>query len=122
MLPLLEDSTRWPKRGCGRRPLRNGPPAVLHGLRGPVWTPPCPVIPVFEQLEAILQDIAALALRLNKPLYRPADGPFPGKKAGEPTGLNFEYFANSKILEVPRQNAERTSGGDEAITILPRKQ
>jgi uncharacterized protein (UPF0210 family) len=72
-----------------------------------------------EQLEAILLDVAALSLRLNKPLTARLM-PIPGKKAGDPTGFDFEYFANSKVLEVPAQPLTGLLSGNETISIKPR--
>ena len=50
-----------------------------------------------EHITALLLDIAALALRLNKPLTARLM-PVPGKIAGETTNFNFPYFANSRII------------------------
>lgn len=50
-----------------------------------------------EQLEPVLLDLAALALRLDKPLTARLM-PIPGKKAGDSTEFAFEYFANSRVL------------------------
>lgn len=52
-----------------------------------------------EQIYAILLDLAALAQRLNKPLTARLM-PVPGKRSGEMTEFDFEYFANSKIISV----------------------
>ncbi|MFC2063917.1 DUF711 family protein [Chloroflexota bacterium] len=50
-----------------------------------------------EQLQAVLIDLAALALRLNKPLTARLM-PIPGKKAGDETEFDFPYFANSRVM------------------------
>ena len=47
--------------------------------------------------------------------------PIPGKKAGDPTGFNFEYFANSRILSAPAQPLTGLLTGDETFVISPRK-
>lgn len=52
-----------------------------------------------EQIVAILLDLATLAQRLNKPLTARLM-PIPGKKSGEMTEFDFEYFSNSKILRL----------------------
>jgi uncharacterized protein (UPF0210 family) len=52
------------------------------------------------QLEAVLLDMAALALRLDKPLTARLM-PIPGKAAGDMTGFDFAYFANSRVMPVP---------------------
>ncbi len=120
MLPLLEDSTLAQRGAEGVLSVTD---LLLYSTvcGTGLDTLPLPGDTSVEQLEAILLDIAALALRLNKPLTARLM-PIPGKKAGEPTGFNFEYFANSKILEVPAKPLSGLLAGDEAITILPRKQ
>jgi uncharacterized protein (UPF0210 family) len=52
-----------------------------------------------EQLVAVLLDLAVLALRLDKPLTARLM-PIPGKLAGDPTGFNFSYFANSRVMAI----------------------
>jgi uncharacterized protein (UPF0210 family) len=52
-----------------------------------------------EELAGILLDVAALALRLDKPLTARLM-PIPGARAGDLTGFDFAYFANGRILGV----------------------
>jgi uncharacterized protein (UPF0210 family) len=52
-----------------------------------------------KKLYALLLDIASLSQKLNKPLSARLM-PVPGKKAGEMTDFKFEYFANSKIMDL----------------------
>jgi hypothetical protein len=47
-------------------------------------------------------DLAALAQRLDKPLAGRLM-PIPGKQAGEPTGFDFAFFANSRIMSLDVQ-------------------
>jgi uncharacterized protein (UPF0210 family) len=47
----------------------------------------------------VLLDLAALAQRLDKPLAARLM-PIPGKQAGEPTGFDFAFFANSRIMSL----------------------
>jgi hypothetical protein len=56
-----------------------------------------------EALAAILLDVAALAMRLNKPLTARLM-PIPDKQAGELVEFDFEFFAPSRVL------APRASG------------
>lgn len=51
------------------------------------------------QIFAILLDLATLAQRLRKPLTARLM-PIPGKRPGDMTEFDFEYFANSKILSL----------------------
>jgi len=52
-----------------------------------------------DELAGILLDVAALALRLDKPLTARLM-PIPGAKAGDLTAFDFEYFANGRVLDV----------------------
>lgn len=52
-----------------------------------------------EELAGILLDVAALALRLDKPLTARLM-PVPGACAGDLTTFDFAYFANSRVLDV----------------------
>lgn len=52
-----------------------------------------------DELAGILLDVAALALRLNKPLTARLM-PIPGAQAGDTTAFDFAYFANGRVLEV----------------------
>jgi uncharacterized protein (UPF0210 family) len=62
-------------------------------------TVPLPGDTSAEQIAAVLLDLSALALRLDKPLTARLM-PIPGKKAGDPTNFNFEYFANGRVMEL----------------------
>ena len=59
-----------------------------------------------DQLYAVLLDLAVLAQRLDKPLTARLM-PIPGKEAGDQTEFDFEFFANSKIMQI---DAEPLSG------------
>jgi uncharacterized protein (UPF0210 family) len=52
-----------------------------------------------EKLESILLDMAALAIKLDKPLSARLL-PVPGKKAGEMTAFNSPYLVDCRILDV----------------------
>ena len=60
-------------------------------------TIPLPGASTVDQLYAVLLDLAALSQRLDKPLAARLM-PIPGKQAGELTGFDFAFFANSRIL------------------------
>jgi uncharacterized protein len=62
-----------------------------------VDTIPLPGDTTLNQIAALLLDLSALALRLNKPLTARLM-PIPGKKAGDPTNFNFDYFSNSRVM------------------------
>lgn len=69
-----------------------------------------------EQLSAVLLDLASLSLRLAKPLTARLM-PIPGKNAGDPTGFDFAYFANSRVMSLHAVPLERFLGGDEVFTL-----
>ena len=69
-------------------------------------TVPLPGSTSEDQLYAVLLDLAVLAQRLAKPLTARLM-PIPGKEAGEATAFDFEFFANSKVMQI---NAQPLSG------------
>jgi hypothetical protein len=46
--------------------------------------------------------------------------PIPGKKAGDETGFDFEFFANSRVLALPAQPLTGLLTGSEYFEIKPR--
>ena len=119
MLPLLEDSTLALRGAEGSLSITDL--LLYSAVCGTgLDTLPLPGDTTVEQLQAILLDLAALALRLNKPLTARLM-PVPGKQAGDPTGFDFEYFANSKILEVPARSLTGLLAGNEDVEISPRR-
>ncbi len=96
MLPLLEDRTlahRAAQGTLGVRDLLLYSAVCGTGLD----TLPLPGQTTEEQLYAVLLDVAALAVRLNKPLTARLM-PIPGKKAGDAVAFDFPYFAPSRVL------------------------
>jgi uncharacterized protein (UPF0210 family) len=73
-----------------------------------------------EALQAVLLDLAALAQRLDKPLTARLM-PIPGKAAGEPTGFDFAFFANSRVLALEAQPLLHFLAGDESFALQTRK-
>jgi uncharacterized protein (UPF0210 family) len=96
MLPVLEDSTLAQAAADGL--LRISDLLVFSAVCGTgLDTLPLAGDVSDEHLAAILVDVGALALRLDKPLTARLM-PLPGKQAGDPTAFEFEYFANSRVL------------------------
>ena len=96
MLPVLEDltlATRSREGLFGVSDLLLYSAVCGTGLD----TVPLPGDVSEDELAGILLDVAALALRLAKPLTARLM-PVPGKKAGDPTEFDFSYFANGCIL------------------------
>lgn len=70
-------------------------------------------------LTGLLLDVAALAVRLNKPLTARLM-PIPGKQAGDLTDFNFEYFANGRVLHLhePGEGALWQTMLDEIVELF----
>jgi hypothetical protein len=73
-----------------------------------------------EQIAAVLMDLAGISTRLSKPLTARLM-PIPGKKAGDETRFDFEYFAPSRVIELHSQEMKRFFAGEEPFGIFPRK-
>jgi uncharacterized protein (UPF0210 family) len=69
-----------------------------------------------EQIFAILLDLAALTQRLGKPLTARLM-PIPGKSSGDMTDFDFEFFANSKVLNLKAQPLTGLLTGDEPYKL-----
>jgi hypothetical protein len=83
-------------------------------------TVPLPGDVTADQVTALLLDLSALALRLDKPLTARLM-PVPGKNAGDPTGFDFAFFANSKVMALEAQKLEKAFSGDEVFQLSSRK-
>jgi len=118
MLPVLEDTVLARRAGDGSLTVMDL--LLYSAVCGTgLDTIPLPGDTTIDQLAAILLDVACLGQRLDKPLTARLM-PIPGKKAGEMTGFDFSYFANSRIMAV---RAERLGGhlaGEEHITLTHR--
>ena len=118
MMPVLEDSVLAERAGQGAFSVHDL--LMYSAVCGTgLDTVPLPGDSQPEQLAALLLDVAALALRLNKPLIARLM-PLPGKQAGDPTGFDFSYFANGKVMALPAAPLKGLLAGDETISILPR--
>ncbi|HVP20872.1 MAG TPA: DUF711 family protein [Anaerolineaceae bacterium] len=82
-------------------------------------TVPLPGNVTAGQIEALLLDVAALAVRLNKQLTARLM-PVPGKKAGELTSFDFSYFKNGRVMALEADEPEGFLAGDEIMDIKPR--
>ncbi len=118
MLPLLEDATLAQRAAEGILEVKDL--LMYSAVCGTgLDTIPLPGDTSVEALQAVLLDIAALSLRLKKPLTARLM-PIPGLKAGDDTGFEFEYFANSKVLALPSKPFNGVLAGNENIFINPR--
>ena len=72
-----------------------------------------------EQLAPLLLDLAALALRLDKPLTARLM-PVPGKKAGEETSFDFPFFSNSRVMGLSSEPLRLPMEQSRSIPIVAR--
>jgi len=73
-----------------------------------------------QQLTPLLLDVAALALRLDKPLTARLM-PVPGKQAGEETSFDFPFFANSRVMELSAEPLTSPMAQAQSIPIFARQ-
>ena len=100
MLPVLEDSLLAERAASGQLTVSD---LLLYStICGTgLDTVPLPGDVSEDALAGILLDVAALALRLDKPLTARLM-PIPGKAAGEDCGLrDFDYFAPGRVMAAP---------------------
>jgi hypothetical protein len=96
MLPVLEDAVLARRAAEGTLTVKDL--LLFSAVCGTgVDTVPLPGDTSAGQIAALLLDLSALAMRLNKPLTARLM-PIPGKKAGDPTNFDFGYFANSRVM------------------------
>jgi uncharacterized protein (UPF0210 family) len=96
MLPVLEDAILAKRAADGSLTVKDL--MMMSAVCGTgLDTVPLSGSVSAEQLLALLIDLAALALRLDKPLTARLM-PVPGKKAGDETEFDFPFFANSRVM------------------------
>lgn len=83
-------------------------------------TVPLPGAVDADTLAAILLDVAALSLRLNKPLTARLM-PIPGKQAGDEVHFDFAYFADTRVLAPRASGLGGLLAGDESFDLAPRQ-
>jgi uncharacterized protein (UPF0210 family) len=118
MLPVLEDSTlarRSSEGSLGVKDLLLYSSVCGTGLD----CIPLPGDTSSGEITAILLDLASLSSRLGKPLTARLM-PIPGKKAGDPTGFDWAFFANSRVLSVAASPLEGFLAGDETYSLRRR--
>ena len=72
-----------------------------------------------QDLYPLLLDVGALAVRLGKPLSARLM-PIPGKKAGDRTSFDFEYFSNSGVINLETQTIGSFLTNNAPIPLTPR--
>jgi uncharacterized protein len=119
MLPVLEDATLALRASEGALTINDL--LMYSAVCGTgLDTIPLPGDTSPDEMAAILLDLAALAQRLDKPLTARLM-PIPGKKAGDPTNFEFDYFANSRVLDVRAAPLTGLFAGEDTFTLQPRK-
>jgi uncharacterized protein (UPF0210 family) len=118
MLPVLEDAVLAQRAAEGL--LEVNDLLMFSAVCGTgLDTLPLPGDASVEQLQAVLLDLATLAQRLEKPLTARLM-PVPGMQAGDPTGFDFPYFANSRVLTLKAEPLRGLLAGEETIALQRR--
>jgi uncharacterized protein (UPF0210 family) len=118
MLPVLEDWTLARRAADGSLTVKDL--LLYSAVCGTgLDTIPLPGDTSQEALAALLLDLAALSQRLDKPLTARLM-PIPGKQAGDPTGFDFPYFANSRVMALQASALEGPLAGSEEFSVHPR--
>jgi uncharacterized protein (UPF0210 family) len=119
MLPVLEDSLLARRSAEGMLSIKDL--LLFSAVCGAgLDTVPLPGDASVDQLNALLLDVAALAVRLGKPLTARLM-PVPGLKAGEMTDFHFDFFSNGRTLDLPARPMTGLLAGNETFQLHPRQ-
>lgn len=119
MAPVLEDSSLAKRAEEGVLTVKDM--LMYSAVCGTgLDTIPLPGDATVDQIAALLLDISVLALRLNKPLTARLM-PIPGKKAGDMTDFNFDFFVNSRVMALEAEKLEKLFASDEVFLVQSRK-
>ena len=111
-LPVLEDSTL---ADLGGSTLSIKDLLLFASVAGNgVDAVPLPGSATPEQLAAVIMDVAFLSARLKRPLLARLM-PIPGKLAGDPVHIHFDYFAPGRVLDLPAAPLRGPLAGSEAL-------
>lgn len=118
MQPVLEDSILAKRAAEGTLTIKDL--LLYSAVCGTgLDTVPLPGDTTSGQIAALLLDLCALALRLDKPLTARLM-PVPGKKAGAPTGFDFPFFANSRIMALEAEDLGGALAAKDTIELRHR--
>lgn len=118
MMPVFEDSVLAKRAADGVLTVKDL--LMYSAVCGTgLDTVPLPGDVTSEQIAALLLDISALSLRLNKPLTARLM-PIPGKKAGDPVEFNFDFFAPSHVLALDSEGMTGLFAKEEILHIKSR--
>jgi len=119
MQPVLEDSVLAKRAAEGTLTIKDL--LLYSAVCGTgLDTVPLPGDTTADQIAALLLDLSALALRLDKPLTARLM-PIPGKQAGDPTGFDFAFFANSKVMALDAEKLGGVFATDDVFQIQPHR-
>jgi uncharacterized protein (UPF0210 family) len=113
MLPMMED---WTMAARSQQDLYSLDSLLLYSTVCGTGLDTVPLAgdTTEEAVAALLLDLAALAVKLDKPLTARLI-PVPGVRAGEATRFSFEYFANARAFEVRADRELKVFGGSERV-------
>ncbi len=115
MLPVLEDDTLARRAAQGTLTIKDL--LLYSAVCGTgLDTVPLPGDTTAGEVAPLLLDLAALALRLDKPLTARLM-PVPNKKAGDATGFDFAFFAAGKVMALDSESLKGPLGGDETFQL-----
>ena len=118
MLPVLEDALLAQRAAEGTLTVKDL--LLYSAVCGTgLDTVPLPGDTRADQIAALLLDLSALSLRLDKPLTARLM-PIPGKKAGDPTGFDFDYFANSRVMALEAEALKPSLSESKQFNLAPR--
>jgi uncharacterized protein len=117
MLPVLEDAGLAERAADGNLTVKDL--LLYSAVCGTgLDTVPLPGDTTPGQITALLLDLSAMSMRLNKPLTARLM-PIPGKKAGDPTYFNFDYFANSRVMALEAEPLTGLLAESRRFTLAP---
>jgi uncharacterized protein (UPF0210 family) len=118
MLPVLEDAVLAQRAADGTLTVKDL--LLYSAVCGTgLDTVPLPGDTNAGQMAALLLDLSALALRLDKPLTARLM-PIPGKKAGDPTNFDFDYFVNSRVMALEAEPLKTPLSETRRFTLAAR--
>ncbi len=118
MQPILEDFVLAKRAAEGTLTIKDA--FLYSAVCGTgLDTVPLPGDTTAEQMVPLLLDLSALALRLDKPLTSRLM-PIPGKKAGDETNFDFEFFAQSKVMGLDLEKLVSPFDSKEVLQIKKR--
>ena len=119
MMPILEDDILAKRAAQGTLSVKDV--LMYSAVCGTgLDTIPLPGDVTVDQVSALLLDVAALSLRLHKPLTARLM-PIPGKKAGDATNFDFDYFANGQVMALESDGLRKLLAGTEVFSLNPKK-